>query len=114
MLLPGSSDRPCADGTPLRGIQAFVDRRTRSGDVMGSADERITPQQALAAYTSIAAEASGDLADKGTLSRGKLADIVFLDENPVAVDPTTIKDLSLIHISEPTRPRFGSRMPSSA
>ena len=23
-------------------------------------------------------------------------------------------DLSLIHISEPTRPRFGSRMPSSA
>ena len=25
-----------------------------------------------------------------------------------------ILDLSLIHISEPTRPRFGSRMPSSA
>ena len=24
------------------------------------------------------------------------------------------KNLSLIHISEPTRPRFGSRMPSSA
>ena len=24
------------------------------------------------------------------------------------------QDLSLIHISEPTRPRFGSRMPSSA
>ena len=95
VLLPGSSDRPCADGTPLRGIQAFVDRRTRSGDVMGSAEECITPQQALAAYTSIAAEASGDLADKGTLSRGKLADFVFLDENPVAVDPTTIKDINV-------------------
>ena len=25
-----------------------------------------------------------------------------------------VLDLSLIHISEPTRPRFGSRMPSSA
>ena len=25
-----------------------------------------------------------------------------------------LEDLSLIHISEPTRPRFGSRMPSSA
>ena len=24
------------------------------------------------------------------------------------------RNLSLIHISEPTRPRFGSRMPSSA
>ena len=28
--------------------------------------------------------------------------------------PPWAKDLSLIHISEPTRPRFGSRMPSSA
>ena len=28
--------------------------------------------------------------------------------------PTTGTVLSLIHISEPTRPRFGSRMPSSA
>ena len=25
-----------------------------------------------------------------------------------------LEELSLIHISEPTRPRFGSRMPSSA
>ena len=28
--------------------------------------------------------------------------------------PAAAKELSLIHISEPTRPRFGSRMPSSA
>ena len=28
--------------------------------------------------------------------------------------PATVQALSLIHISEPTRPRFGSRMPSSA
>ena len=27
---------------------------------------------------------------------------------------TSLQILSLIHISEPTRPRFGSRMPSSA
>ena len=29
-------------------------------------------------------------------------------------DPIPVSGLSLIHISEPTRPRFGSRMPSSA
>lgn len=95
VLLAGSSDRPCADGQPLRGIQAFVDRRTRTGDIMGSAEECLTPSQALAAYTSLAAKASGDLGVKGTLSRGKLADIVFLEENPVEVDPTTIKDISI-------------------
>ena len=36
----------------------------------------------------------------------------------VSGDPSELMhmavDLSLIHISEPTRPRFGSRMPSSA
>ena len=30
------------------------------------------------------------------------------------VQPGDVHYLSLIHISEPTRPRFGSRMPSSA
>ena len=32
----------------------------------------------------------------------------------VQTDRLVALDLSLIHISEPTRPRFGSRMPSSA
>ena len=32
----------------------------------------------------------------------------------VVEEGATFGDLSLIHISEPTRPRFGSRMPSSA
>ena len=35
-------------------------------------------------------------------------------ENEGVVTVRGIYDLSLIHISEPTRPRFGSRMPSSA
>ena len=40
---------------------------------------------------------------------------VFLLAEPSLHDkPHVIQDLSLIHISEPTRPRFGSRMPSSA
>ena len=30
------------------------------------------------------------------------------------LQPGKYQPLSLIHISEPTRPRFGSRMPSSA
>ena len=93
VLVPGTSDRPCADGNVMRGIQAFVDRRTRSGDVFGSADECITPQQALEAYTSVAAEASGHGAIKGTVTPGKLADLVFLDADPTAVDPSTIAQI---------------------
>lgn len=88
IMLAGSSDRPCADGNVLRGIEAFVTRATRDGDVMGSADERLSLDEAIAAYTSVAAIASGQGADKGTLSRGKLADFAVLDRHPgqVAVD----------------------------
>ena len=35
-------------------------------------------------------------------------------EAKLLIPAKTLLDLSLIHISEPTRPRFGSRMPSSA
>ena len=93
VLLAGSSDRPCADGNVLRGIEAYVTRKTRDGDVMGSADECLTPDEAIAAYTSVAAEASGQGADKGTLSLGKLADFVALDSHPADVAPNAIAQI---------------------
>ncbi|WP_159704898.1 amidohydrolase [Arthrobacter sp. 18067] len=83
VVLAGSSDRPVADGNVLRGMQAFVDRRTESGAVFGNPAERLTPQQALAAYTSGAAAATGSLGEKGTLTPGKLADFVVLSASPL-------------------------------
>ena len=96
VLLAGSSDRPCADGTALRGIQAFVDRETSAGDVMGSADERLTVEQALRAYTRTAAEAMGTSATTGTLAAGKLADLVVLADDPLEVDPTAIHGIDVV------------------
>lgn len=93
VLLAGSSDRPCADGNVLRGIEAFVTRATREGDVMGAATEALSVDEAIAAYTVNAAVASGQGADKGTLSRGKLADFVALDAHPADVAPTEISDI---------------------
>ncbi|MFK0008345.1 amidohydrolase [Paenarthrobacter sp. NPDC090520] len=83
VTLAGSSDRPVADGNVLRGMQAFVDRRTESGAVFGNPAERLTPLQALAAYTSGAAEATGSLDVKGTLTPGKLADFTVLSASPL-------------------------------
>lgn len=93
VLLAGSSDRPCADGNALRGIEAFVTRKTRDGDIMGSAEECLSTDEAIAAYTSVAAEASGHGADKGTLSLGKLADFVALDAHPADVAPEQISQI---------------------
>ena len=33
---------------------------------------------------------------KGTLTAGKLADLVILDKNPTKVDPETIKDIQVV------------------
>lgn len=93
VMLAGSSDRPCADGNVLRGIQAYVTRATRGGDVMGVAEECLSPAEAIAAYTSVAATASGQGAEKGTLSRGKLADFVALDAHPAEVAAEEISSI---------------------
>ncbi|GAA4283183.1 amidohydrolase [Brevibacterium daeguense] len=95
VMLPGSSDRPCADGNVLRGIQAFVDRMTRGGRRSGPASECMTPEQAVRAYTEVAAAASGHGDVKGTLSTGKLADLVVLGASPMEVDPTVIRDIEV-------------------
>lgn len=96
VIVAGSSDRPCADGKPLRGIQAFVDRRTRSGGVFGAAEECISPVEALGAYTSAAAIASGHGEVKGTVTPGKLADLVFLGADPTTVDPGSIASIPVV------------------
>jgi predicted amidohydrolase YtcJ len=86
VMLAGSSDRPVADGNVLRGMQAFVDRRTSSGAVFGNPGERLTPLQALAAYTVGGAKATGTAESKGSLAPGKLADFTVLSGSPLTTD----------------------------
>lgn len=96
VVLAGSSDRPVADGNVLRGMQAFVDRRTGSGAIFGSAAERLSPYQALAAYTSQAARGTGQQQTKGSISTGKLADFAVLSDSPLDVPPTNIAGIEVL------------------
>ncbi len=56
--------------------------------------QRISPEQALKAYTIGGAYASFEEDKKGTLEVGKLADLVMLDGDPFN-EPTVIKDMSV-------------------
>lgn len=94
VTLAGSSDRPVADGNVLRGVQAFVDRRTSSGGVFGNPAERLSPYEALAAYTTGAAAATGMSATKGSLAPGKLADFTVLSGSPL--DAGNISELHVL------------------
>lgn len=87
--LPGSSDCPIADGSPLLGMHALVNREIPGGQVLNPA-ERLTPAQALRAYTYGSAYADHQEHRKGTLARGKLADFVALTDDLLQIAPDRI------------------------
>jgi predicted amidohydrolase YtcJ len=95
MVLPGSSDRPVAQGAPLLGIHDMVNRRAASGAEFNAA-EAVTPEQALRAYTWGSAYASKQEHVKGSIEPGKLADLTVLSEDPTAVSPDRIAALEVI------------------
>ncbi|MCT1873619.1 amidohydrolase [Brevibacterium luteolum] len=99
VMLAGSSDRPCAEGNVLRGMQLFMTRLTRSGRLSGPGHERLSASEALAAYTSGAAAAMGmtgtHAGQVGRLVRGALADIVILTGDPLTTAPEAVTELDV-------------------
>lgn len=92
VVLAGSSDLPVADNDMLRGMQSAVDRRTETGAVIGP-EESLTPEQALRSYTEWSAQANGQLAERGTLSVGKFADVAVLSGDPLDAERLTDLDV---------------------
>lgn len=95
MSLPGSSDRPVADGAPLKVMQSFVERLTEGGAEYG-ADDRISATQALMAYTVGSAHCTGWGGKKGQIIRGQLADLAILDGNPTTVPAQSIGSIGVM------------------
>jgi predicted amidohydrolase YtcJ len=85
ITVAGSSDRPVADGSPLRAIEFMVRRRTWSGRAVGQ-DEAITVEEAIHAYTLGSAYACRKEHVLGSLTPGKLADLVVLGDDPRTSD----------------------------
>ena len=92
--LPGSTDCPVADGAPLRGIHSLVNRELPDGSIHNPA-ERLSPAQALRAFTYGSAHADHQEHRKGSLARGKLADFVVLSDDVLQVDPSRIGGLGV-------------------
>ncbi len=92
-VLPASSDRPVVNGAPLLGLADMVHRKTSSGVVLGP-DERLTPVEALRAYTYGSAYAAFAEKDLGTLLPGKLADFAVLSADPT--DESTLDSVQVL------------------
>jgi predicted amidohydrolase YtcJ len=94
ITLPGSSDSPVVDGSPLLGIHDMVNRLTADG-VPFSPSEALTASQALRAYTHGSAYAVHEEHQKGTLSRGKLADFTVLSDDLLSVPAAKIRTVTV-------------------
>ena len=58
--------------------------------------EKITIREAVAAYTSGSAFAEFQECEKGTIARGKLADLVILSDDVFSIPPASIKDVKVL------------------
>jgi hypothetical protein len=89
------SDAPVALPNLMRVVWTAVNRTSRSGAIIGE-KERLTPYEALKAITDWSAYQHFEENEKGTLEKGKLADIVILDKNPLKVAADDIKDIQVL------------------
>ncbi|MCU0976549.1 MAG: amidohydrolase [Steroidobacteraceae bacterium] len=94
-----SSDWPASISlSPMRGLHNAVNRRTVEGDPPGGwlPQQRVDLETALRAYTIDAAWAVRLEDERGSLTPGKLADLVVLDRDLFATDPQEIHEAQVV------------------
>ncbi len=77
------SDAPVESMDPLVGIHAAVTRQRADGQPQGGwyPEQRVTVEEAVEGYTLGAAYASGTERERGSVTAGKLADLVVLSQD---------------------------------
>ncbi|MCX7920084.1 MAG: amidohydrolase [bacterium] len=83
--IAGGSDSYVTPMDPLLGIHSAVNHY--------SPQQRVTVDEAIRMYTTVAAYAAFEEHLKGTIEPGKLADLVVLEKNPYVVPTTELKDI---------------------
>jgi predicted amidohydrolase YtcJ len=84
------TDYPVEPINPFRGIYAAIARKNEAGTKEYFPEQKLTVEQALAAYTTGSAYAEFAEKQKGTLAPGMLADFVVLDRDLTTVAPSDI------------------------
>ena len=91
ITVTGSSDAPVEPFNPMTGIWASVVRPSNT-----SQEENIPLEEALKMYTSNAQKLTGRQDRKGTLEKGKIADIAIFDCNIFEIDPNKLKECHVV------------------
>lgn len=83
IICAGGSDAPIEPVDPLLGIHAAVTRRKPGETHVGyQSQEKLTMKEAFHLFTKMGAYPTNEENIKGTITRGKLADMIVLSHNP--------------------------------
>ncbi|HUA15291.1 MAG TPA: amidohydrolase [Verrucomicrobiae bacterium] len=85
VTLAFGTDYPVEPVSPFRGLYAAVTRKSEDGKLEYFPDQRLTMDQAIAAYTTGSAFAEFEEKEKGKIAPGMLADFIELDRDITAV-----------------------------
>lgn len=95
-IVSNGTDTPVEDVDPIANFHALVTRRMQNGETFHPG-QRMTRQEALRAYTLNAAYAAFEEDLKGSLSPGKLADIVILSGDILTVPEDEILKAEVLY-----------------
>jgi predicted amidohydrolase YtcJ len=95
------SDCPVASPNPMFGIHAAVTRQTRDGTPEGGwyPEQRLTVAEAVWGFTMGTAVVSGREAILGSITPGKLADLVVLDKDILALGETAPMEIAQAQVA---------------
>jgi len=96
VTLAFGTDNPVEPVTPFRGLYAAVTRHSEDGKQEYFPAQRLTMDQALAAYTTGSAFAEFDEKEKGKLVPAMLADFVVLDRDPTSSPPEKLLETKVL------------------
>jgi predicted amidohydrolase YtcJ len=94
IAVPGASDYGPGPFEPLMAMQSMVTRRDYRGREWGP-NQKVTVDEALRIGTINGARASYEENVKGSISAGKLADFVMLEQDPHTVPPDEIMKIKI-------------------
>lgn len=89
-------DTPVIPPNMMETIWCAVERITKNG-VQLAASEKVSVYDALKAVTVNAAHEIWEENFKGSLEPGKIADLIVLDSNPLAVPSENLRDVKILH-----------------
>jgi hypothetical protein len=96
VVLAFGTDYPVEPVTPFRGLYSAITRLSENGKKSYYPEQKLTIEQAIAAYTTGSAFAEFAEKEKGKLAPGMLADFVVLDRDITSVPPPKVLETKVL------------------